>query len=67
MDCDCAFNLPAINFWSRKKKQVQGRLQADLGMCLGLLAKVVSVPVLKRWKTLLLPVITQFLQALIRA
>lgn len=67
MYCDCALSLPAITFWSRKKKYVQRRLQADPDMCLGLLAKVmIPVPALKRWKMLLLPVVIQFLQALIR-
>lgn len=60
----------AIIFQSRKRKEVQGRLQADPDVCLGpasllhMPAKVVPGPALKRQKMLLLAVVPQLLQGI---
>ena len=72
LGCSCALGrcLSAIIFRSRKRKEVQGRLQADPDTCLGpasflhMLAKMVPVPALKRQKMFLLAVIPQLLQAI---
>lgn len=69
LGCSCALErcLSAIIFWSRKRKEVQGRLQADAGICPGPVsflhtpAKVVPVPALTRQKVLLLTVVPQLL------
>lgn len=68
----CALSrcLSAVIFWSRKRKEVEGRLQTDPDTCLGpasflhALAKVVLVPALKRQKVILLAVVPLLLRAI---